>query len=111
MRILVVGAGATGSEVIEQLKKNPSIEILVADARPSPPAVRKGVIDKVDFTEALTPLNMEHMLRQASPDLVLLAAAPNDLIDARIPGADLLARSMYEQLAIDSKWPVVKAHH
>lgn len=110
MRILVVGAGATGATVIRQLQKNPSIEVLVADARESPPAVRRGVIDRVDFVETLTPLNMEHLLRRASPDLVLMAVEVNDLLDARIPGADILARSLGEQLSMDSKWPVVSVH-
>ena len=108
MRILVVGAGDTGSKVIEQLKKNPAIEVLVADARDQPPAVRHGVIDKVDFTETLTPLNMDELLRKASADLVLLAAAPADLIDSRIPGARLLTQTLDEELALNATWPLVK---
>jgi ketopantoate reductase len=109
MRILVVGAGATGSAVIRQLQKNPSLKVLVADPRTDPPAVKEGLIRKVDYTEALTPLNMEHLLRRASPDLVLLATTARDLIDSRIPGADLLARSIDEELAAYARWPVVKA--
>jgi hypothetical protein len=107
MRILVVGAGETGAAVIRQLKKNPAFEIVVADAREDPPAVRRGVIDRVDYRESLTPLNMEHLLKRVSPDLVLLAASARDLIDPRVPGADLLARALGQELATNPTWPVI----
>ncbi len=108
MRILVVGAGSTGTGVIRQLKKNPSLEVVVADAREDPPAVREGVIESVDFNETLTPLNMEHLLLRAHADLVLIAASPKDFMDSRVPGAHVLASSLFEELASSSKWPLVR---
>ena len=49
MRILVVGAGRVGAQVILQLQKNQSITILSCDPREEPYALQKGIVSKIDI--------------------------------------------------------------
>jgi hypothetical protein len=73
------------------LKKNPAIEIITADPRQEHYAVEEGIIDKVDINEVLTPLTLETVLEQATPDLVLLAMATEDMGLGKSPGVEILA--------------------
>ncbi len=107
MRILVVGAGRTGAEVLIQLKKNPSLTVMTADPREEPYAVRKGIIAAVDFQEALTPLNLDYLLRQAQPDLVLLTRGVEDLALGSALGIDLLSDSLKDELAAIADVPMI----
>lgn len=106
-RILVVGAGRTGARVIAQLRKNPDLEILTADGRDRPYAVEQGVIQQVDYQEALTPLTLEHVVRQAKPDLILLTTTTEDLGLGKAPGMDLLAEALRDELAAVADTPVI----
>jgi predicted homoserine dehydrogenase-like protein len=108
MRILVVGAGRTGARVIEQLKKNPGIEIVTADPREEHYAVEAGVIEAVDIREALTPLNLDQILDQVRPAVVLLATETEDMGLGEAPGVDILADALQDELAAISKVPVIE---
>jgi hypothetical protein len=108
MRILVIGAGRTGARVIRQLRKNPAIEIVVADPRPELYAVEQGIIDAVDIREALTPLTLEHVLGQSHPDLVLLAMPTEDMGLGKAAGMDILAGALREELAALASVPVIE---
>jgi len=79
MRVLVVGAGKTGAGVLRQLQKNPRITVLTLDPRERPQALEEGIIEQVDYREALTPLNLKYVLDQAQPDLIILAAATEEV--------------------------------
>jgi hypothetical protein len=108
IRVLVIGAGRTGARVIEQLRKNPDIAIVTADPRKKLYAVEQGIIDAVDIREALTPLTLEHVLKKAQPDLVLLAMPTEDLGLGTPPGVDILAGALREELAALSRVPVIE---
>jgi nucleoside-diphosphate-sugar epimerase len=108
MRILVVGAGRTGARVIEQLKKNPDIEIIVADPRSEHYAVEAGVIDEVDIRQALTPMNLDQIIGQVRPAVILLAMQTEDMGLGEAPGVDILADAMQEELSAVSKAPVIE---
>lgn len=108
MRILVVGAGKTGAGVLRQLQKNPRITVLTLDPREHPQALEEGIIEQVDFREALTPLNLTYVLDQAQPDLIILAAATEDWGLGKSPGVDVLAEAMRSELAEICEAPVIK---
>ncbi|MDH4122939.1 MAG: hypothetical protein OEV21_02490 [Thermoplasmata archaeon] len=78
MKVLVIGAGKLGAQVISQLKKNPHIKMIVADVRERPAAVEQGIIDKVDLRIHLTPLNIGDIIADVKPDLILLARTVDD---------------------------------
>jgi len=108
MRVLVIGAGKTGARIIRQLKKNRGIEILTADPRQELYAVERGIIEKVDIAEALTPLNLEHVLDETKPDLVLLAIPTEELGLGQAPGMDILADSLRDELAALAQVPLIE---
>lgn len=73
MRVLVVGAGELGARAIKQLKKGEDIEVLVADHREEPYALKEGIIDKVDIKLHITPMNAVQVCLSVKPNLVLIA--------------------------------------
>ncbi len=107
MRILVVGAGPTGGEVLRQLFKNPRLTVLTLDPRDNPHAVAHRIIPQVDFKEVLTPLTLEKILKQARPDLILLATTTSDMGWGSLTGVDMLASAMRDELATISDVPVI----
>lgn len=108
MHILVIGAGRTGSRVIQQLRKNPNISITTADARDDLHAVEEGLIDKVDIREAVTPLNLDDILDRYKPDLVLFAMPTEDMGLGKAAGVDILADALRDELVGVSKVPVIE---
>ncbi len=108
MRVLVVGAGRVGAEVLRQLKKNPAITVLTLDPRPMPYAVQEGLIEAVDIREALTPLTMEVVMEQSQADLVLLTTATEDLGLGRVAGMDILAAALRDEIAAICEIPVIQ---
>jgi ketopantoate reductase len=108
MRILVVGAGRTGGLVLRQLQKNSNLVVLTADSQASPYAVKQGIIPAVDIMEAVTPLNLEYVLQQAQPDLILLTRTTEDLGMGKAPGLDILSGALRAELAAISDVPVIE---
>ena len=78
VKALVVGAGDLGIRVIKQLRKNPGISFVVADYRDNPSAVQKGVIDKVDILEHITPMNIIDIVEACECDIIFLARKAKD---------------------------------
>lgn len=108
MRVLVVGTGRAGARVIRQLRKNPKIEIVTVDPRADTFAVEEGVIEAVDIQEAFTPLTIDYVLKQADPDLVLLAMATEDLGLGAAPGIEILADALRKEVASDTEIPLIE---
>jgi hypothetical protein len=69
--------------------------------------VEEGIIDKVDINEVLTPLTLETVLEQATPDLVLLAMATEDMGLGKSPGVEILADALREEISALSRVPVI----
>jgi dihydrodipicolinate reductase len=109
MKILVVGAGKTGAAVILQLQKNPELEVITCDPRTEPFAVREGIVESIDYHEALTPLTLEFVLQKAAPDLVLITTTSEDMGLGSAPGLDVLADALHEEIASLSDAPVIQA--
>lgn len=108
MRIMVVGAGKVGAQVLRQLQKNPSLDIVTCDARPEPFAVQEGVVSEVDIQETLTPLTLGYILAQVKPDLVLLTSTSEDFGLGTAPGVDVMVDSLKRELAAISEVPLIE---
>ena len=78
MKVMVIGAGTIGTEIIKQMYKNPGIEVVVVDPREKPKAVTEGIIQKVDIQKHATPLNFEEIVEKANPELVIIARTIED---------------------------------
>ncbi|HUF37478.1 MAG TPA: hypothetical protein VMN57_03055 [Anaerolineales bacterium] len=108
MRILIVGAGRGGARVIRQLQKNPNLTLLIVDPGDEPFAVREGIIERVDIKESVTPLNLEYVLEQARPDLMILTLTAEDMGLGTAPGLDILAEALRGEIAALSEVPVIE---
>jgi len=94
--------------VLRQLQKNPNLTVITVDPREEPYAVREGVIPDVDMREPLTPFNLDHILAQVQPDLVLLTRSTEDLGLGAAPGMDLLSSALSEELTVISEVPMIE---
>ena len=108
MRILVVGAGRVGAQVIRQLQKSPSLTLITCSPHQEPFAVQEGVISQVDIQETLTPLTLEYVLAKAKPDLILLTSAFEDYGLGTAPGVDVMVGSLKKELASISEVPLIE---
>jgi nucleoside-diphosphate-sugar epimerase len=108
VRILVIGAGRVGARVLRQLQKNPNLTVITCDPRDDPYAVQQGIVPDVDMREPLTPLNLDHIMNQVQPDLVLLTRATEDLGLGTAPGMDMLTSALQEELAFISEVPMIE---
>lgn len=107
MRVLVIGAGRIGTQVLRQLHKNPKIEVITVDPRQKPYAVQQGIINTVDFHEALISQTIQHILEQIKPDLVLVTTAIEDVGLGAAPAIDILVEALQEELATITEVPVI----
>ena len=108
MRILVVGAGRVGSQVLRQLQKNPSLTIVTCSPHREPFAVQAGIIAQVDIQETLTPLTLSYVIAEAKPDIILLTSASEDFGLGTAPGMDVMVDSLKKELASISKIPLIE---
>ena len=108
MTVLVVGAGRTGAQVLRQLSKNPALKVVTLDPRESPHAVEKGIIENVDYKEALTPLTLDHVLRECKPALILLTSTAEDMGLGSSAGIDLFSDALREEVATIADVPVIE---
>jgi hypothetical protein len=70
--------------------------------------VKHGVIADVDIHDPLTPFNLEHIIAQIQPDLVLLTGTQEDLGMGAAPGLDLFSDQLREELAALSSVPMMQ---
>ncbi len=108
MRILVVGAGKVGAQVLRQLQKNPSLIIITCSPHQEPFAVQKGVIPEIDIQETLTPLTLAYVLDKTRPDLILLTSSSEDFGLGTAPGVDVMVDSLKRELASISNVPLIE---
>ncbi len=78
------------------------------DAQEKPYAVEKGIINQIDIAEALTPLNLDHIIAQTQPDLILLTQATEDLGLGDAPGMGLMADALRDELVSISEVPMIE---
>lgn len=108
MRILVIGAGRVGACVLRQLQKNPNLTVITVEPRDEPYAVQQGIIPDVDLREPLTPLNLDYIIAQVKPDLILLTRSTEDLGLGAAPGMDQLSSALGEELTVISEVPMIE---
>jgi len=105
MRIWLIGASSAGTEAIRQLQKSTQIDLVVSAPTPDPRAVREGVLDRVDYVETVTPVNVDSLARRIRPDLILLDSSASSY-RGRAGGTELSQALTYE-IAAASEYPCV----
>jgi len=105
MRVWVIGAARAGTEAIRQLQKNKEIEIIVSDAAPDPPAVREGLIARVDHVETVTPINVNSLARRVRPDLIVIDSSGESQKYGRMSGGSELSQALTYEIAAASEFP------
>jgi hypothetical protein len=107
MRIWLIGADQAGTEALRQLKKNPTIDVVVSDTIERPKAVTDRIISKVDYVEHVTPFNFNQLARRVRPDLVLIDASAANRAMGRVSGGVFLAEGLHTEMATISEVPCV----
>src|SRR5262245_49590284 len=105
MRIWLIGAGQVGSAALRQLRKSEEIEIIVTAETDRPPAVKDGILGKVDYVESVTALNINSLARRIRPDLILVDPSINQV--GRISEGATFSQSMLEEMAAFSDYPCI----
>lgn len=105
MRIWLIGASSAGTEAIRQMKKSSQIDLIVSAASPDPRAVREGVLEKVDFVETVTPVNVDSLAKRIRPDLILIDSSASSY-RGRHGGTELSQALTYE-IAAASEHPCI----
>lgn len=107
MRVLVVGAGRVGARVLLQLRKNPDLAVVTVDPREEPLAVTEGIIPFVDYHKELTPRDLESVIEEVKPDLVLVTTSREDIGRSGVPGLEILVDALREELEATAKVPII----
>ncbi|MCC6453405.1 MAG: hypothetical protein IT328_00530 [Caldilineaceae bacterium] len=106
MRVWLIGAGQIGTAALRQLQKNDEINVVITADSDRPQAVKEGVIDKVDFVETVTAVNMNTLARRIRPDLILVDPAALNVL-SRVSGGAAFNQSMIEEMRASSDYPCI----
>jgi hypothetical protein len=79
--------------------------VVVTDAAPKPLAVQHQVIQQVDHTEAVTPVNINTLARRIRPDLILIDAGAATRSLGRMTGGSALSQALLSEMAAASDYP------
>ena len=107
LRLLVVGAGRVGARVLLQLRKNPALLVFTVDPRETPFAVEEGIITSVDYLRDLTPKDLEPVIEEVRPELVLVTTSRDDIAMSSVPGLEVLVEALRQELEASSKVPII----
>lgn len=107
MKVLLVGGGETGAEILKQLSKNPRIKVILSDLREKPPVVEMGLARKVDILGNITPMNIRAVIKKHKPDLIIIALSPEDIALEKVPSGDILTSQLKNEIADVSEVPVL----
>lgn len=105
MRIWLIGADHNGTAALRQLRKNPSIEVVVSDSIERPRAVANGIIERIDYIESVTPVNINQLARRVRPDLILIDRGAMQRAVNRVSGGVAFAETLQEEMAAASDYP------
>ena len=94
MRIWLIGADDGALQTIEQLRKNPEITLVVSSAVDNPKAVATGVLDRVDYVERVSHVNVNDLARRIRPDLILIDPAAAARTYARLNAGSTFAEEL-----------------
>ena len=105
MRIWLIGADSGAVKALRQLRKDPDIEVLVSARSERPKAVQEGILDRVNYVEQITPVNVNNLARRIRPDLILIDAAAEERSYGRISGGLAFSDSLITEIAATSDYP------
>jgi len=98
MRIWLIGADQSGCTVLRQLRKNPEIEVVVSDATERPKAVAERLINRVDYVENVTSVNINQLARRIRPDLILIDRGATQRALGRGAGGVAFVEALQEEM-------------
>jgi len=107
MRIWLIGADVRGSEILRQLRKNANIEVIVSDASERPRAVVDKLIDRVNYVENVTSVNINPLARRIRPDLILIDPGEAQRSMGRVSGGVAFTESLLNEVATSSDYPCI----
>ena len=107
MRIWLIGADQEGSNVLRQLRKNATAEVIVSDIQERPRAVVDGVIDKVDSLEPVNSTNINQQARRIRPDLIVIDSGAMQRALRRVSGGNAFTESLVAEMAAASEFPCI----
>lgn len=96
-----------GARVLNQLKKNPGLEVMTVDPRERPYAVEEGIINAVDYLSELTAGGLGPILEEVMPDLVLVTTSREDIGRSGVPGLEILVEALQGELEATAKVPII----
>lgn len=105
MKVWLIGADSAGSSALRQLRKNGSIEVVVSDSTDRPKAVSDRIIERVDYVESVTPMNINQLARRIRPDLILVDRGALQRAIGKVSGGVAFAESLQEEMAAASEAP------
>jgi hypothetical protein len=92
---------------LRQLRKNEAIEVFVSDSTERPRAVAEKVIDRVNYVESVTSVNINTLARRMRPDLILVDQGALQRALGRVSAGVAFAESLQEEMAAASDFPVL----
>lgn len=107
MRIWLIGADQEGINVLRQMRKNPTAEVIVSDAQDRPKAVADGIIARVDYVETLNSTNINQQARRIRPDLIVIDSGAMQRALRRVSGGSAFAESLVTEMANASEFPCI----
>jgi hypothetical protein len=107
MRIWLIGADESGIEVLRQLGKHRTVEVIVSSSVEDPMAVREGVIEAVDFIESVTSFNVNRLARRIHPDLILIDAGAKERNLGHVTGGANFSDAIIFEITAASEFPCV----
>ncbi len=105
MRIWLIGADEDAIDALRQLRKNANIEVIVSASEETPLAVQKGVLNKVDFVETVTQVNINRLAHRVRPDLILIDPTEGKRNYGWVEGGMALADALTYEIARASDYP------
>jgi hypothetical protein len=100
MRIWLIGADMRGCEVLRQFRKNNNIEVIVSDSTERPRALVDKLIDKVNYVEPVTSVNINHLARRIRPDLILIDPGEAQRSMGRVSGGVAFTESLLNEMPL-----------
>ena len=105
MRVWLIGADEGGIKTLRQLEKSRDVEIFVSARTERPKAVEEGVIDRVNYVEHVTPVNVNELARRIRPDLILIDAGADERSYGRMTGGLVFSDALINEVASASDYP------
>jgi hypothetical protein len=105
MRVWLIGADEGGIKALRQLQKGRDVEVFVSARSERPRAVAENVIDRVNYVEHVTSVNINSLARRIRPDLILIDAGADERNYGRMTGGLVFSDALTNEVATVSEYP------